>query len=97
MATRRRLRARITELEDRDERRLDRITELEKRVAAAGVGTVTPREVEMADRIISLERALKRTQQQLDDALGNGALVDAALDAAGAREAARRATTGGAA
>jgi ABC-type phosphate transport system auxiliary subunit len=63
MATRRQLRARVAELAARDLVRLDRIAELEKalRTASAPRVGVTPREVELADRVVRLERQLKDT------------------------------------
>jgi hypothetical protein len=63
--SRRRDRARIAELEARDLIRLDRITELEAelRSATAPRTGVTPREAEMADRIIRLERLLRDVRQ----------------------------------
>jgi hypothetical protein len=61
MATRRQLSARVAELEARDLVRLDRIAELETalRTASAPRVGVTPREVELADRVVRLERRLK--------------------------------------
>jgi hypothetical protein len=72
--SRRRDKARIAELEARDLVRLDRITELEgklKSTTAPRAG-VTAREAELAGRVIDLERLLKTTQAQLDNATKSG-------------------------
>jgi chromosome segregation ATPase len=69
MATRRQLRARVAELAARDLVRLDRIAELEKalRTASAPRVGVTPREVELADRVVRLERELKQARTGAPD------------------------------
>lgn len=87
----------IAELEELDIRRRRRIHQLEAALEAATGSREgsTRREADMADRIITLSQALKRTQRQLDDALGGGSLVDADLDAAGGREKTRRAAKAG--
>lgn len=103
MATRRQLRARVAELEVRDTYRLTRIANLEAALATASGGREgsVRRMADMAGRVISLERelaakdeALQKALRQLDDAIGVGPAVESVLDAAGAREHARRAKTG---
>jgi HAMP domain-containing protein len=72
MATRRALRTERDQAVALADGRLARIRELEASLDAVSVSRAgaTRREAGMADRIISLSRALKRTQQQLSDALG---------------------------
>ncbi len=90
----RRDKRRIADLEAREITHLSRIARLEKQLeAATGVPAAISvrREADMAGRVISLERALKRTQQQLDDALGRNRFDDLEIDKAGLKEAEPRA------